>query len=228
MTQSSAVATWRPFPELSYGQTESLKWIAFSLMVNEHFWRYVIGDDHGLAWQIGRVVFPLFAWVLAYNLGRNWSADGVRRVVVRLLIFGLVAQPFAIYLTGSYRLNVLFTLAAGLVLAFAWIFSGRHAWICAAVALLASPFAEFDLFGVALVFSLTVWQCSQRLRWAIPSAVSLAALYLVNGNWLALLFVPLVVFAVYLPMQFPRVRGLFYYLYPAHLAALSLIAFLAP
>ena len=60
-----------PLLRLNDGQLEALKWLALVSMLVDHFGRYAFGlGTDSWAFAIGRLAFPLFAFVLASNLAR--------------------------------------------------------------------------------------------------------------------------------------------------------------
>jgi uncharacterized membrane protein (UPF0136 family) len=73
--------------------------------------------------DVGRVVFPLFAFVFGINLARvlddpTNGADRLRRMLLRLIVAGVVAQGAYVLLRGYFwPLNVLFTFALSALVA---------------------------------------------------------------------------------------------------------------
>lgn len=68
---------------------------------------------------IGRISFPLFAFLIAEGFNKTSDAN---RYLKRLFIFAIISQlPFSYFyyisnLTDIYKLNILFTLSAGLLI----------------------------------------------------------------------------------------------------------------
>ena len=92
----SQVWTWPPV-ELSDGAVEAMKWLGLILMTADHAQKYGLISAVPGIYEAGRVAFPLFGIVLAYNLARA-SSEGhavYLRVLTRLLVCGAIASiPF--------------------------------------------------------------------------------------------------------------------------------------
>src|ERR1700722_12749406 len=88
-------------------------------MVFDHVNKYFYAEKLPVIFQLGRIVMPMFGFVLAYNLARpDALARGVHgRMIYRLTLMGLAASPMFIILNGMYvtanawwPLNILFML----------------------------------------------------------------------------------------------------------------------
>jgi TraX protein len=104
---------------------------------------------------LSRLVFPLFALIITYHLERHRASPG--RYVSRLVVYGVIAQPFYLMAFTVPQLNVLFTLASSVgvwwLLAFLKA-RGIHLLLRYGLALtIASslPFLEFGWAGVLAV-----------------------------------------------------------------------------
>jgi len=98
---------------LADGTAEALKWLALALMVLDHANKYLCNDALPWVFPIARLSFPLFGFVLAYNLARpdTISNGAAVRVMKRLALFALVAAIPHIILDGRFfPLNILATL----------------------------------------------------------------------------------------------------------------------
>jgi len=89
------------------------------LMVFDHVNKYLYAEKLPVIFQLGRIVMPMFGFVLAYNLARpDALARGVHgRMMYRLTLMGLAASPMCIILNGMFvtasawwPLNILFML----------------------------------------------------------------------------------------------------------------------
>ena len=74
--------TW-PRIKLSDGAVEAMKWLGLVLMTADHAQKYGLMPAIPGVYEAGRVAFPLFGIVLAYNLAHVQSHD--RAVYVRVL-----------------------------------------------------------------------------------------------------------------------------------------------
>jgi hypothetical protein len=208
------------------GSLEGLKWLALILMVLDHVNKYLWDQRFVLLFDLGRMVMPLFGFVLMYNLARPgvWAAGVHRRVMWRLLAFGAVATPAYVALVGVWPLNILWTLlaATGLV---ALLEAGGRARTALAIGLfiLAGAVVEFWWFG--LLSCLGAWAFCRRptaLRLALWAA-AIASLGVVNRNLAALACLPLIWAGAQMALPLRRCRWLFYAFYPAHLSVIWLV-----
>lgn len=105
------------FPVLGSGSIEYLKWMAALFMLLDHLNAIIFSG--GLTWMngMGRMAFPLFAFVFALNLARydslwdKWVANSWK-----LLLAGVAAMPAFIFMRetalqydGWFPLNIMFT-----------------------------------------------------------------------------------------------------------------------
>ncbi|MEO1295497.1 MAG: TraX family protein [Cyanobacteria bacterium J06636_16] len=91
-----------------------IKVIAFALMIVDHTGRLFFPEQTLLV-ALGRLSFPLFAWLIA--VGQRHTSD-VKKYLVRLVILGVLSQPIYSYFyellfSESAPWNILFTLAFG-------------------------------------------------------------------------------------------------------------------
>ena len=160
------------------GALDLLKWLALLSMVLDHL-RYV-GISADWLYVPGRLAFPWFCLAMAANLAR----DGVRRTEWRylgwLLLFSAVSEiPYRLYIPDPDTLNVMPTLALGLLVARGWQDqSVMSRWLGAAALVLAAVFAErlmFGFFGVLLPLAMLL---VIRRPWyfaLLPGLICLAA-----------------------------------------------------
>lgn len=105
-----ASTVWRL--HIPNGTLEGLKWLALVSMIYDHVVRLLfMGPVLGSATAFGRLAFPLFAFILAYNLARpGVDARVYRRLILRLVGFGFLALPASLYLVGVQQFNILLPL----------------------------------------------------------------------------------------------------------------------
>ncbi|WP_414547074.1 TraX family protein, partial [Stenotrophomonas forensis] len=84
---------------MTSGGRELLKWLALLLMTGDHIVTVFALDYVPVVSQLGRVAFPVFALVMAYNLAQP-GAD-VGKSARRLAFWGLVATPAAVLAFGQ-------------------------------------------------------------------------------------------------------------------------------
>lgn len=206
---------------MTSGGREVLKWIALILMTGDHVNKLLL--DGGQPWltDLARVVFPIFAFVLAWNVVRHPDPLAAHRSIVRLLVAAVLVQPlhalaFGYWLPG----NILFTLAAGLIVA-----GTRSPAVVVLVGLLGGAFVDYAWAGVLVVFAAAVL-ARDPSAWAGRSlfAAALVCLCWFNGNGWAFLALPMLAVAAQLPVSLPRWRWAFLGYYAVHLAVLAVIS----
>jgi hypothetical protein len=225
-----------PLLRLSDGQLEALKWLALVSMLVDHFGRYAFGlGTDSWAFSVGRLAFPLFAFVLASNLARPGErVHRAWRTSRRLAIWAVVSALPSWWARDAWLpVNVLVTLAisAGLcgVLEARWS-PLSQAFACVGGVTLALV-AEFSFPGVLFVV------CLQRaLAGGSSAALLLAASMLaltagVNMSFggataavLTMASLPVVLAARFGSCDPRRIKWAFYLTYPLHLLAIGILA----
>ena len=224
--------TWPPV-ELSDGAVEVMKWLGLILMTADHAQKYGLMPTVPGDYEAGRMAFPLFGIVLAYNLARVQGHDPAVyvRVLTRLLCCGTIASIPFIALWGLgfgwWPLNCMFSLAVAVCIMYV-IESRRPFWKIKAtsVFLIGGAMVEFWWPGVALCVG-AWWYCkhptgSALLLWLVGTA----GFTLINGNgWACASFVVLAAMAYGVKINIPRASRWFYLYYPAHLSIILLLGF---
>lgn len=231
LKKAEAATTGRGFlPSIviADGTVEALKWLALALMTIDHVNKYLFHEASHIAFCVGRVAMPLFAFVLAYNLARpaTLAAPGAgNRIVGRLAVAAVVSTAPYIALGGVlwgwWPLNIMATLAAAAaVIALLHKPSRGRAIAAAAVFVAAGAVVEFWWPGIAACVS--AWLYCRRPGWAplVAWVGSIGALYFINGNSTALLAFPVIFAARSIELKLPRLKWIFYSYYPVHLAAI--------
>ncbi|QVN06814.1 conjugal transfer protein TraX [Pseudomonas rhodesiae] len=137
------------------GALDLLKWLALLSMVLDHL-RYVGLSLDGL-YVPGRLAFPWFCLAIAANLHRvrNAPVTGQWRYLGWLLLFSVISEvPYRLFIEDADTLNVLPTLALGLLVARGWqqkTFIDRGlALLAVTIAAVFSAHLMFGLLGVLL------------------------------------------------------------------------------
>jgi len=217
---------------ITSGARELLKWIAVVLMTGDHVAR-VLGDGYiPVVSELGRIAFPLFALVLAYNLAQP-GAD-LLKSVRRLLLWGVIAQPAWGLAFGHWLpFNVLFSF--GLAAAAIWSIQRRE-WVLLGMCVVIAPgLVEYYWTGLILVVA-AWWLFKSPAAQDQPPppstrhAVRIALLVLafgplcwLNDNAWALLALPIVALLAKRNVPVPRTRWAFYLYYVGHLALLAAV-----
>lgn len=200
-TATESSDSWRTLAAFSGAPLDLLKSVAAALMVVDHINYIFFGHAANFMWYLGRPVFPMFAFALVCNLMRGTNApDYVRR----LILLGVVSQPLYATAMAAGVANILFTLAAGAVVALA-----LHArnWI-----------VQHCVFLVATALMFTsLLQVREGLDYGLAGVLLPAALYLVlDGRWSHLIWLGALVVALnwfpddpwrYRPIQVACVAG---------------------
>jgi hypothetical protein len=210
---------------ISDGSLEALKWVGLVLMAGDHVNKYLLDEASPALYALGRMVMPLFGFVLMAHLARPGALEGGvhLRVMQRLAIFALLATPAFVHLVGGWPLNILATLFLATLVV--WLLErGGRAQRCAALIAFLIGGALVEFWWPALLCCLGGWAFLRRpskfrlLLWALATA----SLALINGNFAALAALPLIWGASRVDLPIPRLRWVFYAFYPAHLSLIAL------
>lgn len=230
------------------GALDLLKWLALLSMVLDHL-RYV-GYSVDILYVPGRLAFPWFCLAMAANLSRarSQATEGQWRYLGWLLLFSAISEiPYRMFIPDPDTLNVMPTLALGLLVARGWQERTLQSRLLAVGALmLAALFPQwlmFGFFGVLLPLAMLLvikrpWYFS-----LLPGLVCLAAnqwevlFYSARlGNGAAVLGIAACLIAPLLGLvllrqakylQPPPMRRWAYALYPLHFLLLLLVRHIA-
>ena len=221
------------------GALDLLKWLALLSMLLDHL-RYV-GISADWLYVPGRLAFPWFCLAMAANLARDGARKTEWRYLGWLLLFSAVSEiPYRLYIPEPDTLNVMPTLALGLLVARGWQDPTLISRLLGVSALLvAAMFQErlmFGLFGVLLPLAMLLVFRKPWFFSLLPGLVCLAAnqwrvLYesAQFGNLVAILGIATCLMAPLLGMfllrhatclHAPPMRRWAYALYPAHFVVL--------
>lgn len=215
----------RPAWTVSDGSLEALKWVALVLMAGDHVNKYLLHESSTTLYALGRMVMPVFGFVLMFNLARPGALAGGlhRRVMKRLAIFGALATPAFALLVGWWPLNILWTLFVATLLVYLLERRCKGHRLLAVVAFVIGG-ALVEFWWPALLCCLGAWAFVRRptagrfTLWALGTA----SLAIINGNFAALVALALIWGATQVDIPLRRSRWVFYAFYPAHLTALAL------
>jgi hypothetical protein len=215
------------------GSLEAIKWAALTLMVFDHANKYLYAERVPVVFQLGRVVMPMFGFVLAYNLARpDALSKGLHgRMMYRLALMGLTATPICVILNSQFvnasvwwPLNILFTFL--LVVALTYLIDrGGAKRYALAIALFILGGAVVEYLWMGVLCCLGAWLFCRKasfprlLLWILGTL----SLTLINGNTWALAALPIVLVAGRVPHRLSRQTWLFYGFYPSHMLLLLFI-----
>ncbi|MGL4610548.1 MAG: TraX family protein [Trueperaceae bacterium] len=212
-----------PKLELTPSQQECLKWLALGLMTLDHANKMLLAFQPFL-FVVGRLAFPLFVFLLAYNL--EVRKIPLKKYLAPLAVTALFSQPvIVVSLEYSWTVwNIMATLLLGVTFGpvCAWLRSKNlPSFLAIPVWFVLGLFVEY---GPAGVFLLPVMQWFLRC----PSLISGSSLLLIGlavnqvsvASFAPLLLVPVIYGVSKLELSLPRVRKLGYWFYPGHLLLL--------
>ncbi len=201
-----------------------LKLIALITMLIDHVG--FIFFPYDLTWRlIGRLAFPIFAFGIAegYTYTRDW-----RKYLLRLLILAIISQPIFLLTFKSSDLNVVFTLAGGLLLIHCY--ESLKPWFLkylSIILVLVSAWYfnfEYGALGVLLILVFYIFRKKPFLFIIIGSLIFVV--YSIMNQHLIYLGS---IAALFLIQSIPRKRlklgrYFFYIFYPGHLLVLYLLS----
>ncbi|OHY71963.1 TraX family protein [Stenotrophomonas maltophilia] len=203
---------------MSSSAREVLKWLAVILMTGDHVAKVIYGGYVPGLSEAGRVAFPLFALVMAYNLAQP-GAD-VDKSVRRLALWGVIAQPVHALAFGHWLpLNILLTFSLSALVIYA--VERRESSVVVMAAGVLPLVVDYQWAGVGFV--LLAWLGFRTGR-PLLTLAAFAPLCAFNGNLWALAAIPVAVGLSHTAWPLPRGRWAFYGYYVAHLACIGLLA----
>jgi hypothetical protein len=140
-----------------------IKLLAALFMVIDHVGVVFFPETAALR-VIGRLSFPLFAWLLAEG---ERHTRNFRQYLLRLLVLGALSQPiYQIALSGTY-INILLTLSLGLVTLRLSRRFEQYYFVIWATAIIAAELLrlEYGAYGMAVIWLLANFDHRRRWRW---------------------------------------------------------------
>lgn len=199
-----------------------IKWLAAILMLIDHVGLVFFPQQFG--WRmIGRWSFPLFAWLLSQG---EQHTRNFQQYLLRLLLLGLISQPIYALTFNTPDLNILFTLALGIVLLRLERFWPQYCYGIWAVGAIAAQGFNFSYgaYGIGMIGLLARMQ-PEIIWWFLWIALHLVTIAF-NQYW-GLFQLPAVMTPLLLQRashQKGRNARWFYSFYPLHLLVLALLA----
>jgi hypothetical protein len=230
---------------------ELMKWIGLILMTIDHINAYYFHYEHHWMFALGRLVMPIFVFVLAYNLARpefvkKW---GHLKTANKMLFFGLLSMPVFHWLRNkggvepNYILNIMFILLT-LTLVI-WLIeksliekneAKSFGWVLALMLTFLIGGALAEYWWGALLLGLAVWSYyrfeGQKKK---TTALGLSSLLFFIGVFepATVFYMSCSAFVIYgltkVKVTLPRLKWAFYSYYPAHLTLLwAIVGFPIP
>jgi hypothetical protein len=204
-----------------------IKIIALVLMVVDHM-GFVINNP--VMRIIGRLSFPLFSWIFAMNWQRRKENGGsANKMIVRLLLFGAIAQIPSLILFSSLKLNILFSFGLTAI-TFQQIQVRKEKLLVISVGLITAQIVNIDYGWFAIICPLLMMSPLSKKWWFVWTITNLLyATFAQSLIQLAAIFAPLIVL-YHNPGKDKKPGGFekrfFYYFYPLHLAALAALKYI--
>ncbi len=216
------------------GTIEFVKWIALAAMLVDHVGLLVFDQGRfSLADDVGRIAFPLFAFVLGLKLavGSGAASPTSLRTVKRLFLWALISfVPFYLAAGRLWPPNIFFTLGLGALAC--WVESSAlpdwQRWLAYFGIVVASFGCDYFAPGVFLILSVCVLY--RRASVSAAAATLLCCVLLAFMSWSpwTLLAIPIASSVHWLRLSVPRLKWLFYAIYPLHLLAIAIFVAVRP
>lgn len=219
--------------------TFTLKMIAIITMLIDHIGA-ILFPDILLFRFIGRIAFPIFAWLIAN--GYFYTKD-VKKYMLRLGVFAFIAEPFFDYgIFGTWidfsHQNVLFTLLMGLIAIYLfdkWR-EDKPTWAYASLVLMMFGgnmlLSDYGWYGIITMFLFYYFFEDKKKMVLALILLNVGRNLLIYAQYgitfrsslqfFCLLALPLIL--LYNKKAGPKAKYFFYVFYPLHLLIIRLIA----
>lgn len=222
-----------------------LKIIACITMFIDHL-KYIIPGQPLFMAAIGRLAFPIFSFQLVEGYSHT---KNVKKYLLRLLIFALIAQiPYSMYFQTT-TLNTLFTLFLGILGIYVYEYFKSNKFIGFTFILSLMTLAEiiqtdYTYYGVGIIFIFHILKDKKILKtiafslFTILFFIIYTKAYLLGTNILQVLtntgFMTLLLCTIagiipcllYNEKQGPKIKYIFYLFYPLHIILLLIFDWL--
>ncbi len=213
-----------------------LKIIGCALMVIDHV-GYLLFPDIIALRMIGRLAFPIFAYLIANGYRHSHN---LYKYLMLLLIFAAAFQLPYMKMMDTNTLNILFTLALGLIAIYVFdIYQGNSSYLLVVLFALAAEFLNMDygVYGILMIFTSHLFFNKYRkllIGWGLISLPYIAegiSSYYHNGIWNTAVIQVLALAAIPIIMLYKGEKGRsfrlgFYLFYPIQIVVLYLIKLL--
>lgn len=198
----------------------NLKVLACVLMFIDHFSLLFLNNNF-YGRSIGRLAFPIFAYLIAINFDRTSSKF---KYFSRLLLFAVISQiPFYWYVHGN--LNIFFTLSIGFIACYFWGHISESILYKLGllfVFILCLMPIDYGLYGVFLVLLFYIFRESLIAQFIACLILNLLFFRKLGSIQLfsVFAFVPLYFYNGEKGLSLKSVKYAFYSFYPVHLMLL--------
>lgn len=215
-----------------------LKIIALLSMLCDHA-GYIILGRFSFMNYIGRLAFPIFAYLITEGYTHT---SNLKKYFIRLILFGIISQiPYMLFIStmsNDFTLNILFTLALGL-LAIKVYDKSKNKYLGFLFFILTSILAEFldfdyGWFGIAIIFIFYIFKSKKIymnlffilavfINYFYEFAKSSRTEYLIILMCCILSLIPI---NLYNGKKGKNIKYLLYIFYPLHLIILYALHFI--
>jgi uncharacterized membrane protein YfbV (UPF0208 family) len=196
-----------------------IKWLATILMLVDHVGILIEAEPLRI---IGRLSFPLFAWVFT----QNWQRPGEKKALItRLLLFGTISQVPYILLFNALQLNIMFSFAA-VAITFQYIHKFDRKIAILGISLIATQILKIDYGWYGIVCSLMMVGFKNNKLWWFGWSIT-NIIYTITTGWWYQIFAALApLILMHHNPKYDRKPGaiekrFFYYFYPIHIIGLA-------
>lgn len=219
-----------------------LKITAIITMVIDHFNFIIFDRRYEFLTCVGRLAFPLFAFILVYNF--YYHTHNQVNYLKRLLIFALISQPVFAFAISPYRFNIFFTLFLGATALLVFNKERLRLYPYLILPVLWGLFSfylpgfdvDYGLAGVLFVYTLGIFVEYFNIVWGIGALLFMAFINFKGvdlNSWLKVISGLSSVVIIYFSQFFHSKKSIFikykywfYIFYPAHLLVLFIIRLL--
>ena len=221
--------------------SNGLKLIAVAAMLIDHVNVIFVGPEHNVWRGIGRIAFPIFAFMIAQGAVRTKNKA---LYALRLFAFGVISEiPYDLAVKGTFleftRQNVYFTLLLGLISVYCLDFLRKnHLGVLGIITTIACGLgahflaSEYSFMGVVVITFMYIFSTIKTDARYLGFALSGLMTVFVYRYPLDLGIMPTQVYAAFCVIPLALYNGkrgkkmnkyFFYAFYPAHLLILYLI-----
>lgn len=201
-----------------------IKILAALLMVVDHI-GVVFFPEQLVFRYIGRLSFPLFAWLVGQ--GEKYTKN-FQSYLIRLIVWAGISQPLYYTLFKSPNLNILVTLAIGLLaIRLGNLFSFKYLIWFTLAGIAQAINTSYGFYGILIITVLSELKYNNLnwwIQWILVNFLVVFTLPVSDRYQCLALFAPL--FLMLWTGQQGRKDRLFYFFYPGHLFVLNLVGFL--
>jgi hypothetical protein len=223
-------------------QLELIKWIAIITMFIDHIGRLLYENNMYLT-SIGRIAFPLFAFLISYNY--IFNTKNKYKYMLRLFVLGCISQYVYVISFHFHDLNIFFTLLLGLLLIESMefikvksqnIIESIVGYLFIAIIFTGLGFfVNYLFFGVGLIYMLyTTIKSYQEgnifIYKIIGTGIIIFLMNFVGDNAIKSMIGIISLYIIYkansINIKIQRInKYFFYFFYPMHIYLLKLISF---